>query len=103
VQVKAVEKPYLDAGYGPLVVGWILPKDCKAEWLAGVGISRDRVWLLPIEDALHHARGTKKDVQLYWRLEEPRGTVIGVESDYNEYDFDVVIDRLLAGREPELP
>lgn len=103
VQVKAIVNPFLDGGTGPLVAGWVFPRTCKAEWLAGVDISRDRVWLFPIEDALRHARGTKRDVWLYWRLEEPRGTVVGVESDFDEYDFDSVIDRLLGGVEPELP
>ena len=107
VQVKAVINPYLDAGIGPLVVGWAFPRTCKAQWLAGVDISRDRVWLFPIEDALRHARGNTPDVTLYWRLEQPRGTVIGVESDYDEYDFDLIIDRLLGlelgNEEPQLP
>lgn len=107
VQVKAIVSPFLDGGTGPLVAGWILPRTCKAQWLAGVDISRDRAWLFPIEEALHHARGTKKDVWLYWRLEEPRGKVVGVESDYDAYDFDLVIDRLLGrelgDEEPELP
>jgi hypothetical protein len=103
VQVKAIVNPFLDGGTGPLVAGWVFPRTCKAHWLAGVDISRDRVWLFPIDDALRHARGTKRDVWLYWRLEEPRGTKVGVESDFNEYDFDAVIDRVLGGEEPELP
>ena len=103
VQVKTIVKPFLDGGTGPLVAGWVLPRTCKAQWLAGVDISRDRVWLFPIEDALRHARGSKKDVWLYWRLELPRGSKVGVESDFDEYDFDTVIDGLLGGREPELP
>ena len=103
IQVKSIVKPFADGGTGPLVTGWILPRNCKAEWLAGVDISRDRVWLFPIQDALGHARGNTKDVWLYWRLQEPRGIKVGVESDFDQYDFDLVIDRLLGGVEPELP
>lgn len=95
VQVKAIVKPYLDGGTGPLVVGWILPRTCKAQWLAGVDISRDRVWLFPIEEALRHARGNAKDAWLYWRLEPPRGSKVGVESDFADYEFDSVVSRLL--------
>lgn len=103
VQIKTIMNPFLDGGTGPLVVGWFFPRACKAEWLAGVDISRDRVWLFRIEDALRHARGNTADVMLYWRLESPRGSVVGIESDFDQYSFDVVIDDLLGGRATQLP
>lgn len=103
IQVKSIIRPFADGGTGPLVTGWMFPRGCKAEWLAGVDISRDRVWLFPIQEALQHARGNTKDVMLYWRLEEPRGTKVGIERDFDAYEFDRVIDRLLGGVEPELP
>jgi hypothetical protein len=102
VQIKTIVNPFLDGGTGPLVVGWVLPRTCKAQWLAGVDLSRDRVWLFPIEDALRHARGNTADVMLYWHLESPRGSVVGVEGDFDQYRFDVVIDDLLGGRESQL-
>jgi hypothetical protein len=103
VQVKTAIQPFRDGGTGPLVMGWFFPRTCKAQWLARVDISRDSVWLLPIEDALRHARGNTADVMLYWRLEPPPGPVIGVESDFDQYRFDAVIDRLLGGEATELP
>lgn len=103
VQVKAAIAPYLDGGTGPMVMGWFFPRTCKAQWLAGVDLSRDQVWLFPIEDAIRHARGNKAELALYWRVEMPRGSVIGVESDFDEYLLDVVIDDLLGGRSTELP
>jgi hypothetical protein len=36
-------------------------------------------------------------------LELPRGSVVGVESDFDEYDLDVVSDKLLGGEKPQLP
>lgn len=36
VQVKAIVNPFLDGGTGPLVAGWVFPRTCKAQWLAGV-------------------------------------------------------------------
>jgi hypothetical protein len=35
VQVKTIVNPFLDGGTGPLVAGWVLPRTCKAQWLAG--------------------------------------------------------------------
>jgi hypothetical protein len=103
VQIKTIVNPFLDGGTGPLIVGWEFPRTCKAQWLAGVDISRDRLWLFPIEDALRHARGNTPKVMLYWRLEPPRGSVVGIESDFENYRFDVVIDHLLGGRSTQLP
>jgi hypothetical protein len=104
VQVKAKIKPYQTRGTGPWLMGWLFPRTCKAQWLAGVDLSRDRVWLFPIKDALRHARGKKAElVELYWRLEGLPGREIRVESDFDQYQFDVAIDKLLRGQAPELP
>lgn len=103
VQVKTIVAPFLDGGVGPLIVGWFLPRNCKAQWIAGVDISRDRVWLMPTETALHHASGNAADVMLYWRLNPPRGTKVGIETDFERYEIDTVVDGLLGGDEPQLP
>ncbi len=108
VQVKPVREPThrYSAGLGPLIVWWMFPVTCEAQWLAGVDISRDLVWLLPIEDAMRFARGcdSKGQTSLYWYLEDrPRGGKTGVESDFDWYRFEAVIDRLLAGEVTELP
>jgi hypothetical protein len=104
VQVKAAIAPYQTRGTPPMLIGWKFPRTCKAQWLAAVDLSRDRSWLFRIEDALRHAQGKKAElVELYWRLELPRGPIIRVESDFDQYQFDVAIDELLQGRAPELP
>ncbi|CAJ1497725.1 hypothetical protein MU0083_001748 [[Mycobacterium] kokjensenii] len=103
VQVKATHRPYSVGPSGQLQVAWPFPADCKAEWLAVVDLSRDRAWMLPIDEALERSRPASPGVQLYWNLEEPRGRVVGVEADFAQYELDRVMDRLLAGQTPELP
>jgi hypothetical protein len=102
IQVKTIVKPFPDGGTGPLIVGWELPRTCRAQWLAGVDLSRDMVWLLQIEDALHHARGNTTKVFLYWRLVPPRGPIDRIGADFEQFRFDAVLDRLLECSPVEL-
>jgi len=97
VQVKAIGQPFPDGGpTGPITVGWSLPRTCKAQWLAGVDVSRDMVWLFRIEEALQLAKGNTADVFLYWRLQpNPRGRIES-ESAFEEYRLDNVIASVVA-------
>jgi hypothetical protein len=59
IQVKAAEKPFPDGGNGPMAMGWFFPRTCKAQWLAGVDLSRDMVWVFRIEEAVRLGRGVE--------------------------------------------
>jgi hypothetical protein len=97
VQVKAIGQPFADGGpTGPITVGWSFPRTCKAQWLAGVDVSRDMVWLFRIEEALQLAKGNTADVFLYWRLQpNPRGR-IEAENAFERYRFDNVIASIVG-------
>jgi hypothetical protein len=79
---------------------WGFPLNCKADWLAVVDLSRDMVWLLPIEDALEFATGTVDGLTyLAWYPEDTGGRVLGIERDFERYRLDNVIGKIIADAE----
>ena len=74
IQVKATNTNYPNGPGTSPQLWWIFPRTCKAQWLAVVDLTRDRAWLLPIEDALREARGndSKGNTNLQWYIGEKR-------------------------------
>lgn len=100
VQVKAKHDPKPANGKTTPRIGVNFPDDCKAQWLAIADLSRDRVWLLRIEQARkmaqqHRVDGTRA---LYWDINttETKG-VAYAETDLDPYLLPVVVADLLAG------
>lgn len=99
IQVKATNTNYpYGAGTAPQL-WWIVPVDCKAQWLAVVDLVRDLAWLFPIEDALRLARGkdSKGKTNLQWYIgEKPLRATIPAEADFDQYGIDIVADGFIA-------
>lgn len=97
VQVKAMQKPYTDPRAR---LEWGYPLNCKADWLAVVDVSRDSVWLFPVEEAIGFSGGTADGLTyLSWYIGDKRGAKYGVESDFERYRLDNVISRIIAEAE----
>lgn len=105
IQVKATNTNYPNGPGTSPQLWWIFPRTCKAQWLAVVDLTRDRAWLLPIEDALREARGndSKGNTNLQWYIGEKPKRAIHSETDFDRYQLDAAIDRLLGTQTPELP
>ncbi|MCV7286715.1 hypothetical protein H7J87_15410 [Mycolicibacterium wolinskyi] len=106
IQVKSVLNPAPAGGTGHPTLAWIFPDACKAQWLAGVDLSRDLAWLFPIDDArrLAQQHGPDGSRTLYWYLTDvARRRVAGIEAEYDHYRLDAVITGLLNGQPRELP
>jgi hypothetical protein len=100
IQVKAVLEPKPGTGNSSRpVFGLGFPDSCKAQWLAGVDLSRDRVWLFRIDEARklaqqHRPNGVRA---LYWHVETTeRKGVAYAESDMDPYRLSAVAAHLLA-------
>jgi hypothetical protein len=99
VQVKARFQTESAGGKGHRTMGWSFPEDCKAQWLAGVDLSRDLVWLFRIEEACELAQQRRADggMTLYWYLEDsPRRRIPGLETDFDAYRLDAVVTRMFV-------
>ncbi|MCA2359584.1 hypothetical protein [Mycobacterium intracellulare] len=106
VQVKARFQTESAGGRGHPTMGWSFPEDCKAQWLAGVDLSRDLVWLFRLAEARELAQQRRADggMTLYWYLEDsPRRRVPGLESEFEAYRLESVVTSLLAEQSRELP
>lgn len=100
IQVKAKHDPKPASGKLTPRIGVNFPDDCKAQWLAIADLSRDRVWLLRIEEARqmaqqHRVDGTRA---LYWDINttETKG-VAYPETAMDPFLLDVVTAKLIAG------
>ena len=105
IQVKANVTPKPAGGKGKLLVSWGFPDDSPAQWLAGVEMSTDSVWLFTIETARNlaqqkHANGTRL---LYFYTDESVGPKARRVSDMTGHRLEPVITNLLDGRTRELP
>jgi hypothetical protein len=97
VQVKAMQKPYTDPRAR---LEWGYPLKCKADWLAVVDVSRDLVWLFPVEEAIGYSGGTAEGLTyLSWYVGDKGGTKYGIESDFERYRLDNVIGKIIAEAE----
>lgn len=97
VQVKAMQKPYTDPRAR---LEWGYPLNCKADWLAVVDVSRDLVWLFPVEEAIGFSGGTADGLTyLSWYIGDKGGTKFGIESDFERYKLDNVIGRIIEEAE----
>lgn len=106
VQVKARFQTASAGGKGHPTMGWSFPHDCKAQWLAGVDLSRNLVWLFRIQEARELAQQHRPDGgrTLYWYLEDaPRRRTPKLEADFDKYRLDAVAAELLADRSEVLP
>ena len=100
IQVKSVLEPKSQQPAGKPIFGLHFPDSCQAQWLAGVDLSRDRVWLIRTERARemaqqHRPNGVRA---LYWHINtiETHG-VAYPESALDEYRLPLVAADLLAG------
>jgi hypothetical protein len=99
IQVKALWQPVPAGGKGPLALGWVFSPDCPADYLAVVGLSRDKAWLFTIKRARKLAQQTPAsgNWRIYWYPDE---AVVGGtprrESNMAEYEIDTVLDGIKA-------
>ncbi len=105
IQVKANVGPKPAGGKGKLLLSWPFPDDSPAQWLAGVDMSTDSVWLFPMDQARQlaqqkHANGTRL---LYFYTDETVGPKALRLSDMTHHRLQVVITTLLDGQPRELP
>lgn len=105
VQVKANVAPKPAGGKGKVVLSWPFPDDSPAQWLAGVDMSTDSVWLFPMDHARElaqqkHTNGTRL---LYFYTDESVGPKSLRLSDMTAHRLEAVITALLDGRRRELP
>lgn len=93
VQVKTVEKSTPAGGKGKDAAGVVFARDCPAERLAIVRLSDERIWLLPIADALRLSRQERP--RLYFFVDSataPTGSL--TERDMEPYLLERQIEHL---------
>lgn len=105
IQVKANVSPKPAGGKGKLLLSWPFPDDSPAQWLAGVDMSTDSVWLFPMDQARQlaqqkHTNGTRL---LYFYTDESVGPKSLRLQDMISHRLEVIITTLLNGRPRELP
>lgn len=68
IQVKAQWEMVPAGGKGPLLFAWAFDRDCPADWLALVDLSRDRAWLFTMEQApdLAQQKPESGKFRIYW-------------------------------------
>jgi hypothetical protein len=106
IQVKAQWEPVPAGGTGELQCSWVFARDCPADWLAVVDLSRDMAWLFTMEQALERAQQKPESGKwrIYWYSDD--AAVTGSprrESDMTAYKIDAVLDGIAKRRsvEPE--
>lgn len=100
IQVKTKFKPVPAGGKGKPSLNWPVPIDCKAQWLACVDLSRDAVWLFPIEAAMGLAK--QSPPSLYWFVDEAPGGALREEA-MTGHRLEPIIADLLGPQPRELP
>jgi hypothetical protein len=105
IQVKTNLASKPAGGKGKDLLSWPFPDDSKAQWLACVDMSTDRVWMFQIDEARElaqqkHADGTRL---LYFYTDESVGSKSLRVSDMIGHRLDPVIATLLGGQPRELP
>ncbi len=106
VQVKATWGTSVDKASGrPWLVFPAFPADWKAQYLATVDLSRDAAWLFPIPRAEQVGRLNKAGTEflLWWYMDGRRGSVIGIDEDYEQDRLEVVAAGLLPSEPEPLP
>jgi hypothetical protein len=104
IQVKAQWVPVPAGGKGQSQCSWVFDRDCPADWLALVDLSRDRAWLFTINEGreLAQQKPASGDWRLYWYFDE--AVVKGSprrESDMINYRIDAVLDGIVARKSTE--
>jgi hypothetical protein len=104
IQVKAQWEPVPAGGTGEAQCSWVFDRDCPADWLAVVDLSRDAAWLFEMEDACELAQ-QKPDSgkwRIYWYADdavvsgEPRR-----ESDMTAFEIDSVVKAIKTRKNVE--
>lgn len=104
IQVKTKRRPVPAGGTGKPSLGWYFPDSCPAEYLACVDLSTDSAWLFTIDEArkLAQQHNDKGQRQIYWYTEEPAPKAARVQREMQEFQIDVVAQRLLADGRTEI-
>lgn len=97
IQVKAAWEHRAAGGKGALTLGWAFSRDCPAEYLAVVDLSRDRAWLFTMEQAVELAqeKPASGKCRIYWYADDAKvGSSPRRESDMREYEIERVLSRI---------
>ncbi|WP_310779165.1 hypothetical protein [Mycobacterium sp. Z3061] len=94
IQVKAQWEPVPAGGTGAPQCSWVFDRDCPADWLAVVDLSRDVAWMFEMQQArtLAQQKPDSGKWRIYWYADNAK--VSGNprrESDMAAYEIDVVV------------
>lgn len=106
IQVKAQWEPLPAGGTGEAHCSWVFDRDCPADWLAVVDLSRDAAWLFEMDQArdLAQQKPDSGNWRIYWYADtanvsgNPRR-----ESNVAAFEIDTVVKGIKARKnvEPE--
>ncbi len=89
IQVKTSSHRQVSSDYNGYI-GWFIPDDCPADFVATVDLDRNNLWLFPLADFKKKSTKARKGYRgLWWSIPDPRyPKQRKLETDFSKYEMD---------------